>query len=71
MTTLQQQRSAIRMAVKALEYEIKKLITDKGLQETDETIIEIRAEIEALKDASEALRAAESFKSSMKSFLGV
>lgn len=70
MTTLQQQTSAIRMAVKALQYEIKKQI-EKGTPATDEIFAEIRGEIQALQDASEALKAAEAFKASMKSFLGV
>jgi len=70
MTTLQAQRIAIRNAVRALEYEIVKQIR-KGTPADDEIIVDIRTEIQALQDASEALQAADAFKASMKIFLGV
>lgn len=69
-TNLQQQRSAIRNAIKALDYEIAQQIR-KGTPAEDELITDMRAEQQALRDVSEALAQAEAFKQSMKSFLGV
>lgn len=68
-TTLEQQTTAIRMAIKSLEHDIVKM-TQKGTAANDETILEMRAEQRAMNDAIEALRAAEAFKASVKSFLG-
>jgi hypothetical protein len=69
-STLQQQTDAIRLAIKALNYEITKML-NKGVPATDEAIVDMRFEARAMSDAIEALRAAEAFKISMKSFLGV
>jgi 6-phosphogluconate dehydrogenase (decarboxylating) len=69
-TTTDQQVKVIRMAIKTLDYEKRKVIMKPADDNQVEVLQDIDNEIQALEDAIIALRNADKFRNSLKSFLG-